>query len=350
MKKTIVRQPLSVPRKLIPPGPSREFAVSVGTVFFVFLTIFVLPFFFSWSDTYTAPEARVAPFTVTVDPIRKEVIEDPDVEALLSPEAPLLTAAVGNLGSIFEDISFVISHSSVYDSLAAVGVPNLIEVDPGLRIEEVAETFAVELGWSPAEKAEFIAHWKNEEAALPEGTVTPGLYTVSRSASAEEVRELTADRFRKQVLSRYASSTEAVVPLKDALIIASMIQRETGNKQEMRIISGVIWNRIFLGMPLQLDATLQYAKANRKGSRQTDWWPVVYPRDKYISSPYNTYKNKGLPPAPISNPSLSAVVAALNPKKTDCIFYFHDDDGGFHCTKEYEDHVALLKKHFGRGK
>lgn len=349
MKKSLPRQNLYT-RRLLPSGPSREFAISVATVFFVFLSIFALPFFVAWPDSYAAPEARVAPFTVTVDPIRKEVIENPEVEALLSPEAPLLTAAVGNLGNVFQDISSAISQSSVYDSLASVGVPNFIEVEPGLRIEEVAETFASELQWSATEKADFIAHWKGNDSSLPEGTVTPGLYTVSRSAGADEVREMTANRFQKLVLSRYASSTEEVVPLKDALIIASMIQRETGNKQEMRIISGIIWNRIFLGMPLQLDATLQYAKANRKTARQSDWWPVVYPRDKYISSPYNTYQNKGLPPAPISNPSLSAVVAALNPKKTDCIFYFHDDNGGFHCTKDYEDHVALLKKHFGRGR
>jgi UPF0755 protein len=57
-----------------------------------------------------------------------------------------------------------------------------------------------------------------------------------------------------------------------------------------------------------------------------------------------------LPPTPIANPSVAAVLAALNPKKTTCLFYFHDASAGFHCSDTYEQHVALLKKYYGRGK
>jgi cell division protein YceG involved in septum cleavage len=333
-----------------PSGPSREFAISVGIVFLVFTSLFILPLFFAWKDTYEPPQARLEPFTVTVDPVNKLITENPDVEAILSPQTPLLSAAAGNLLHLFDGLSSVLSESSVYDSLASVGAPAFINVDPGLRIEEVAALFAKELEWSAEAKAEFLEIRKTENADIPDGTVFPGLYAVRRNAGPNDIHRVTEERFENQVLSRYASSTEAMVPLKDTLIIASMIQRETADKQEMRIISGIIWNRIFLGMPLQLDATLQYAKANKKTARQTDWWPNVYPRDKYISSPFNTYQNRGLPPAPISNPALSAVIAALNPKKTDCIFYFHDRKGGFHCTETYEEHVALLKKHYGRGR
>ena len=65
---------------------------------------------------------------------------------------------------------------------------------------------------------------------------------------------------------------------------------------------------------------------------------------------YNTYQNKGLPPGPIATPSMAAVLAALNPKNTDCIFYFHDARGNFHCTENYKEHVRLLKKYYGQGK
>jgi UPF0755 protein len=99
-------------------------------------------------------------------------------------------------------------------------------------------------------------------------------------------------------------------------------------------------------MKLQLDATLQYAKANGRNG----WWPVVRSRDKYIRSPYNTYQNGGLPPGPIANPSVAAIVATLNPKKTPCFYYFHDNDSAFHCSETYDEHVALLKKYFGRGR
>jgi UPF0755 protein len=101
-------------------------------------------------------------------------------------------------------------------------------------------------------------------------------------------------------------------------------------------------------MPLQLDATLQYAKAGASGEK--NWWPVPKPADKFIKSPYNTYANEGLPPGPIANPSAAAVLAALNPHPTDCIFYFHDRNEGYHCSLTYEEHVRKLKIHYGRGR
>ena len=114
----------------------------------------------------------------------------------------------------------------------------------------------------------------------------------------------------------------------------------------MRMISGIIWNRLFINMNLQIDATLQYAKAETTKS----WWPPVVPKDKYISSKYNTYAHKGLPPGPIASPSIAAVIAALNPKPTDCVFYFHDKRGQFHCSADYKGHVRLLKQYYGQGK
>ena len=100
-------------------------------------------------------------------------------------------------------------------------------------------------------------------------------------------------------------------------------------------------------MRLQIDATLQYAK----GSKPSEpWWPGVRPADKFIASVYNTYENSGLPPAPIANPSLDAILAALNPTKTDCMYYFHDRQAEFHCSPTYEEHVELLKQYYGQGK
>lgn len=116
----------------------------------------------------------------------------------------------------------------------------------------------------------------------------------------------------------------------------------------MRLISGIIWNRLFINMNLQIDATLQYAKANT--SAANSWWPAPLPADRFRKSPYNTYLNKGLPPAPIASPSVASVLAALNPKNTSCMFYFHDSAGRFHCSDTYDQHVALLKKYYGRGK
>ena len=116
----------------------------------------------------------------------------------------------------------------------------------------------------------------------------------------------------------------------------------------MRAISGIIWNRLVANMNLQIDATLQYAKANSTATKS--WWPKVTPADLSRKSPYNTYVHSGLPPTPIANPSVAAVLAALNPLNTSCMFYFHDNAGRFHCSDTYTEHVTLLKKYFGQGK
>ena len=162
------------------------------------------------------------------------------------------------------------------------------------------------------------------------------------------VAQLLLDEFSSEIIDRYDTQVEEQVPLETALTIASLLEREAYAFADMRIISGIIWNRLFIDMPLQLDASLQYVKGSLP--TESNWWPVVKPADKYLKSPFNTYQTAGLPPTPIANPSLEAIVAALNPKTTDCLFYFHDDDGTFYCTETYEEHVALLQKMYGQGR
>jgi UPF0755 protein len=132
-----------------------------------------------------------------------------------------------------------------------------------------------------------------------------------------------------------------VINVDTAVKIASLIQREAAGKQDMNLISGIIWNRIFNVMDLDIDATLQYAKGNDADG----WWPQVIPADKYIDSPYNTYKNAGLPPSAISNPGLAAIEAAYNPQKTSCIYYFHDNNKQIHCSVTYADQVKKIDEY-----
>ena len=127
---------------------------------------------------------------------------------------------------------------------------------------------------------------------------------------------------------------ESILNTRQILTIASLIQREAAGREDMRVISGIIWNRLFREMPLQIDATLQYVKANEDNG----WWPIVRSDDKYLESPYNTYQNKGLPPGPIASPGRAAIEAAINPADTSCIFYLHDNSRNIHCTTTYEKH------------
>ena len=94
-------------------------------------------------------------------------------------------------------------------------------------------------------------------------------------------------------------------------------------------------------IPLSVDATLQYVR----GDKGKGWWAPISVADKKTVSVYNTYKNAGLPPHPISNPGLPAIEAVLSPAKTDCLYYLHDKDHVTHCAVTYEEHQANILKY-----
>ncbi len=298
-----------------------------------------------------APPSMHEQFPVTVNPKEKTIVENDLVNAFLESDGSPLQATAWNVQNVFQDlfawIAVTVANVPLYQTLAASD-GRFVNITPGMRKEQVASAFANVLGWNAKQKKEFLTASPYASLPLPEGSFTPGIYVVTVGTSPIEAQALVNDRFSKNILARYGSETAKAVPLEQALIIASLIEREAAGPDDMRFVSGVIWNRIFIDMKLQIDATLQYARANTTGAKS--WWPQALPADRFIKSPYNTYLHKGLPPSPIANPSVASVLAALNPKKTSCIFYFHDAAGGFHCADTYAGHVALLKKYYGRGK
>ncbi len=290
-------------------------------------------------------------FPVTVNPKNKTIVESAAVNALFEPGSPLVAAASNTqnaLASVFEWVALSITSMPWYQALAGVDA-RFVVITPGMRKEQVASAFASTLGWDAKQKQTFLTPTPYSSLPLAEGSFSPGVYTLDVGMSSTVAQALVNDRFRSEILSHYGTTTAQIVPLNEALTIASLIEREAGGADDMRIISGIIWNRLFINMPLQIDATLQYAKVGRSGTGGS-WWPQVVPSDRFRISAYNTYLHGGLPPTPIASPSVASVLAALNPVNTTCIFYFHDSARQFHCSDTYAEHVALLKKYFGRGK
>lgn len=285
-------------------------------------------------------------FPVGVNPQQKEIVENPGVDsyfdAHVATRGEMKTAHAGFLSKVMGKLALL----GWYQNLASLS-SRILVIEPGERKEQVSEHFGEILSWNTSEREEFLNLIEMGAPVIDDGKMYPGTYTVAKKATPSEVAVLVTERFTKEVLSRYTEDVSSVVPLSDALTIASLLEREAYDFEDMRHISGVIWNRLFSGMRLQIDATLQYAKGS---DPDEPWWPKVIPSDKYIASVYNTYKTTGLPPAPIANPSLEAILAALNPKETKCMYYFHDRKAGFHCTETYEEHVKLLKEYYGRGK
>ena len=286
------------------------------------------------------------PFPVSVNPKTKTITDNTAADTYVTTKVASNHSTSKTAGGFFALLQSKLSEFALYQNLATPISRTLI-INSGERSEEITEKFAKILGWSGTQQAEFIAKMTAEAPTSTNGKMYPGKYTIDKGATPEQVSLMVADRFNSEVRTRYTGDVEAVVPLEDALKIASLLEREAYDFEDMRYISGIIWNRLFIDMRLQIDATLQYVR----GSKKTEpWWPTPTPADKYLKSPFNTYQNTGLPPEPIANPSIDAIIAALNPRQTDCLFYFHANNGTFYCSETYEEHVAGLKKVFGKGK
>lgn len=211
----------------------------------------------------------------------------------------------------------------------------VVRVVEGSRREEIAEVLMDKLNWDEQDKIAFL----RSDSVNVEGHYFPKTYVIHKDQSPSVVAATMFDEFSKQVEKITEQDSELIINENTALKIASIIQREAAGKHDMALISGIIWNRIFQGMKLQIDATLQYAK----GNEEEGWWRQVDSDDKHIDSLYNTYLHKGLPPAPIANPGPAAITAAFYPQKTDCLFYLHDTNRKIHCAKTYEQHKKNIE-------
>ena len=288
-------------------------------------------------------ETEIEPFPVGVYPETKSIFEQPDVQQYFSDN---FASNPASSDKWWNQVASLFASKVWYQNLASP-VSRIVVIWPGERKEEIAKNIGDVLHWEKSERDEFQNLIDASEPVLSEGKYVPGQYVVHRYVTPSEMSALVYESFKNDVLARYTSTVSDQVPLDDTLIIASLIEREANNFTNMREVSGVIWNRLFINMPLQLDATLQYVRGSN--SYEPRWWPAVKPADKFLTSPFNTYQNSGLPPAPIANPSTEAILAALNPIKTDCLYYFHTKSGDYHCSITYEDHVAKLRSLYGRG-
>lgn len=230
---------------------------------------------------------------------------------------------------------------SFYGNLANPSI-RIVKIQEGLRKEQVADIVGKKMGWNETEKEKFMNSHLAFGKDISEGYFFPKSYMLPKDSSPEQVGKTMLDEYKKETKNVPKTKKTKIINEETALTIASIIQRESGGKKDMRLISGIIWNRIFAGMKLQMDATLQYAK----GDEENGWWPQVEPEDKYIESPYNTYMYNSLPPTPIANPGLAAIEAAYNPQTTSCLFYLHDKRGIIHCAKTYTEHKKNIAKYY----
>lgn len=143
--------------------------------------------------------------------------------------------------------------------------------------------------------------------------------------------------------------TGVSAPLKtvrDVLTLASIVEKETGVAEERERVAGVFLNRLERGIPLQTDPTVIYAltKGQHKNDGKGPLGRRLLRKDLEIDSPYNTYKNAGLPPGPIANPGSASIEAVINPEEHDYIYFVADGTGGHVFAKTLTEHNANVAK------
>ncbi len=189
-------------------------------------------------------------------------------------------------------------------------------------------------------KAEYL---KGEiEAVPPEGSLLPETYSYSLGDTRTDKIKLMQQKMH-EVLDELWDSRAANLPVKnkeEAIILASIIEKETGVPEERRRVAGVFVNRLNKNMPLQTDPTVIYAitKGDHKNDGKGPLGRQLLKKDLQIDSPYNTYKYPGLPPGPIANPGKDSIAAALNPEEHDFIYFVADGKGGHLFAKTLQEH------------
>lgn len=168
-------------------------------------------------------------------------------------------------------------------------------------------------------------------AAL-EGYLFPDTYRVYPDATSVEVIRKMLENFGKRINEQLQSEVrQSGRSLYEIVTLASIIEREVRTDRDRRLVADIFWRRIAAGIPLQSDATVNYVT----GKNQLQ--PSI--ADTEVESPYNTYRNRGLPPGPIGNPGLSSIMAAIRPEPNSDLFFLTDRDGGVHYAKTFDEHL-----------
>ncbi len=236
---------------------------------------------------------------------------------------------VTGFGSRIQSGTFLVSASQsvpeIINTLSQKPKDVWVTIPEGWRREQIADRFAAELAGvgGAFSKEEFLTLTLGLE-----GQLFPDTYLVPRNSTASDIK--------KYLLNNFSAKAPGID--KETLILASLVEREGKTDADRPVIAGILQNRLQAGWPLQVDATLQYTQGNA-----ANWWPSNL--NTKLPSIYNTYLHPGLPPAPIANPGLAAINAALHPETSNYWYYIHDTDGVVHYAATLSEHNSNIDKY-----
>jgi len=262
--------------------------------------------------------------------LREAAVVLDETEVIRSPLLlHLILALSGNERAVIAGDYFFSARSSIFGIARRIRggeyglAPGRVLIQEGATRSEIAEILAAKFGrFDPRRFLEIT-----EDA---EGYLFPDTYFFLPTVSADEVARVMREQFDQRIASLAPEIEAFGRPLADVITMASLVEREAHDLETMRRIASVLWNRIEVGMPLQVDAAFLYINGKSTFELTHD--------DLATSSPYNTYKHIGLPPGPIASPGLDAIQAVVTPAETDYLFYLSDRAGNTYFARTFDEH------------
>lgn len=202
-----------------------------------------------------------------------------------------------------------------------------IKVIEGSTVKQISGLFSKD--FYKFNKDEFL-----QISSPKEGYLFPDTYFFTLDATAAEAEQMMENNFSAKIKPLEPEIASSSHSLSDIITMASILEREAPTVEDMKIISGILWKRIKIGMPLQVDSTITYITGKSDGELTVD--------DLNIDSPYDLFIHKGLPPGPIANPGLASIEAALNPTPSKYLFFLSDKNRVMHYAATFAGHEANI--------
>ncbi len=269
------------------------------------------------------------------------LISDKNVFILYAKFGP----ARGNLQPGIYLISPAMSPGKIADTMGEGKVATRkVTFQEGLNIDEMAVKWAraglgdaqgfVSATKPPNTYSQPFLQYRNNKDSL-EGYLFPATYDILITTTPQEQINIMLDTFATQVLPKLPPETANSPKLNEVVTLASIVEKEARTTEDRKLVAGVFYNRLRLGMKLESDVTINYVTGKT----------ATQAADLKIDSPYNSYLYKGLPPTPICNPGLDAILATVDPTPSDYIFFIADNTGKLHYAKTLAEHEQNIDKY-----
>lgn len=324
-----------------------KFMVKRLAIFSVVVLLLVVGLFFWWNISLKPAninDTKTVSFVISKgSPIRETIKQLHDQGLIRDQIAFFLLIKKLGLERSIQAGSFKLSPSMPAEQLAmklTVGTEDRwITVLEGWRNEEVLEYLNKEkIGDGKWEMGVEVGKWK-----MDEGRLFPDTYLVPKDASVDYIHNLLRKTFDKKTADLTNDINKSGLTMDQVLTLASLVEREARTDGNRAMVADVLIKRLKANMALDVDATIQYALGKQPDGK---WWKKELTlEDLKIKSPYNTYRNPGLPPSPICNPSLSSIKAVVYPSGNPYYFYITDKQGVMHYTKTLSEHNVNVAKY-----